>query len=233
MDNNLLKYQELDKKLFSAKKASVSPQFQKEFQQVANSIKQWQTEVLKLEQESKKLLAEYDKLMSVEKKGLSFVEKCNKTDISKMTDDELADFDAKTKQTANQLLELENRIVEHQNKVKKVVYAYKALRKNILDARAKRDGIKAKQDEFAKQKQPEIDNIKAEMSKLEKSIDQAKLAKYKLAKQDGIFPVLVPLQENRCSGCRMQLSTLAIDKLKKDGIYECEQCRRLIYFDKD
>lgn len=233
MDNNLLKYQELDKKLFSAKKASVSPQYQKELQQVANSIKQWQTEVLKLEQESKNLLAEYDKLMSVEKKGLSFVEKCNKTDISKMTDDELADFDAKTKQTANQLLELENRIVEHQNKVKKIVYAYKALRKNILDARARRDEIKTKQDEFAKQKQPEIDNIRAEMSKLEKSIDQAKLAKYKLAKQDGIFPVLVPLQENRCSGCRMQLSTLAIDKLKKDGIYECEQCRRLIYFDKD
>ena len=146
-----------------------------------------------------------------------------------MKDAELEDFAVKTKQTANQLEELAKRFAEHQNNVKTVVQNYKVARKNWIDCKTKRDALKQKQEEANNSSQPEIEKLKEEMAKLEKSIQATNLAKYKNVKQDGIFPVLVPLQENRCGGCRMLLSTSAIEKLKAEGLYECEQCRRLIY----
>ena len=169
--------------------------------------------------------------MAVESKGIAFVDKFNKMDVEKMTGAELEDFAVKTKQTANQLEELSKRITEHQNNVKNVVQNYKTARKNWIECKTKRDELKQKNEEASNVSLPEIETVKKEMAKLEKDIDEAKLAKYKNVKQDGIFPVLVPLQDNKCGGCRVQLSTSAIENLKAKGICECDQCRRLIYFD--
>ena len=230
MDNNLLKYQELDKKL-NAKASGGNSQLQNELKNAISETKKWQNSILELEQVSKKLLEEYNKLMQVQSKGVAYVDKFNNADIDKMEVTELEDFALKTKQTANQLEELAKRITEHQSNVKNVVQNYKVARKNWIECKAKRDELKQKNEDELKKNQPEIDAIKKEMVALEKTIDAPKLLKYKNTRQDGIFPVLVPLQENRCGGCRMQLSTSAIEKLKVDGLYECEQCRRLIYFD--
>ena len=230
MDNNLLKYQELDKSLI-AKLNNSDSKLKTDLQNAIAETKKWQANILELEQISKKLLEEYNKLMQVQSKGVAFVDKFNNVDIDKMQVTELEDFALKTKQTANQLEELAKRITEHQNNVKTVVQNYKVARKNWIECKTKRDDLKQKNEDELKKNQPEIEAIKKEMISLEKTIDGAKIAKYKSTRQDGIFPVLVPLQENRCGGCRMQLSTSAIEKLKVDGLYECEQCRRLIYFE--
>ena len=145
-----------------------------------------------------------------------------------MSEQELKDFDAKTTQTAKQLAELDGRISAHNAEVKKVVLDYKTYRKKILDAKEKRESIKQKEEKPEDQTATEFDKIKKEMAKLEKEIEPAKLAKYKALKQDGVFPVIVPLSEKRCGGCRMELSSIALDKLKIGGVYECEQCHRLI-----
>ena len=104
-------------------------------------------------------------------------------------------------------------------------------RKKIIEAKQKRDQSKQEIDEVAKSKETDVDKFRDELASLEKTIDAKTLAKYKTIKQDGIMPVFVPLVDKRCGGCRMELSVSALDKLKESGIYECEQCRRLIYLD--
>lgn len=231
MDKNLLKYQDFDKKIKSLKNGNVDTKLQTALQNAINETKKWQANILELEQMSKRLLEEYNKLVSVESKGIAFVDKFSKMDIEKMSSDELNDFALKTKQTSNQLEELAKRFADHQNNVKTVVQNYKIARKNWIECKTKRDDLRKKQEDATNSNQPELDEIKKEMQKLEKSIDESLLSKYKSVKQDGIFPVLVPLQENRCGGCRVQLSTSALEKLKAKGMSECEQCRRIIYFD--
>lgn len=229
MDMNILKYQELDKKLGGIKKEVQGSESQKEVQKLSTVIKDSQAKVLELEQVSKKLLAELDKLMEVQKKGLAYVEKNSKANLDDMSAVELQDFDAKMSQTASQLAELDSRISMHNSDVKRVVLDYKMYRKRILEAKEKRDKLRSEVDDLTAQKTPEYMDIKKSMDQMEKQVEPAVFAKYKALRQDGIFPVYVPLVDKRCGGCRMELSVSALDKLKSNGIYECEQCRRMIY----
>lgn len=231
MDTNILKYQALDKKLKSIKSEVQNNSSQKELQDLTLTIKTAQAKILELEQISKKLLAELDKLMEVQKKGLLYVEKNSKADLNGMSAKDLQDFDNKMEQTASELAELDSRISMHNSDVKKVVLDYKMYRKKILEAKEKREKLRSEVDELTNQKTPEYAELKKSMEELEKQIEPSTLAKYKSLKQDGIFPVYVPLATNRCSGCRMELSVAALDKLKNNGVYECEQCRRMIYIE--
>ena len=230
--SKLLEYQELDKKYKKMKKESgASPE--KTVEGLNKIIKDSQTKILELEETSKKLLETLNKLMEVQKKGISYVEKCSKMDIDKMSEAELKDFDVKTSQTAKQLAELDARFASHNAEVKKAVLDYKMYRKKILDAKEKREALKAQSSEKSQSSEPQLEDIKKQMAKLEKEIEPAKLSRYKALKQDGIFPVIVPLVDKRCGGCRMELSNAALDKLKANGVHECEQCRRLIYIEKE
>ena len=233
MSNKLLEYQKLDIELKKMKKELNNSTSAKSVENLTTSIKDWQNKILELEETSKTLLSSFKKLMEVQKKGLLYVQKNKDVSIDEMSDAELKDFDAKMSQTAKQLAELETRILNHNQEVKKVVLDYKMYRKKILDAKDARENLKTQSAEKIQEKAPSIDSIKAKQAELEKEIEPSKLAKYKSMKQDGIFPVYVPLTEKRCGGCRMELSSAALDKLKSGELYECEQCRRIIYVTKD
>ena len=233
MDNKILEYQELDKKIKKIKQEVSGGSVQKNIDNLTNSIKTWQTKILELEETSKQLLSSLNKLMEVEKKGLAYVQKCQNTDLDKLSKEELADFDAKASQTAKQLAELEARISAHNAEVKKVFLDYKMYRKKILDAKEKRDSLKAESEQKLQDKQPDIEGLKKEQQALEKQIEQNVLAKYKSLKQEGIFPVYVPLVDKRCGGCRVELSASALNQLKSGGCYECERCRSIIYLGKE
>lgn len=231
MDNKILEYQKLDIKIYKLSRELASNQKHGDTQELSKQIKQWQLKILALEEEAKKLLIELDKLLGVEKKGIALVNKFTKTDISKFSVEELKDFDAKTTQTANQLAELDSRIMQHNLQVKKVVLDYEMFRKKILTAKQNRDEKKKVAEDFLKKRGPAFESMQAELAELEKKIEPSLIAKYKALKQDGIFPVLVPLVDTRCGGCRVQLSAGAHDKLKTLGMLECEQCRRTIYIE--
>ena len=67
------------------------------------------------------------------------------------------------------------------------------------------------------------------MSALEKDIPQDIFAKYKTLKGDKIFPVYVALDNGHCSGCRVEIPTSKVNKIKAEGSIVCEQCHRIIY----
>ncbi len=233
MGSKLLEYQKLDIELKKIKKEMNANNSNTSVENLNVLIKDAQNKILELEETSKELLASFEKLMEVQKKGLLYVQKNKDADVDKMSENELKDFEAKMNQTAKQLSELENRMLSHNQEVKKVVAEYKTYRKKILDAKEAKENFKNQSNEKIENNTPGIEEIKNKMFELEKNIEPSKLAKYKSMKQDGIFPVLVPLVDKRCGGCRVELSSSTLDKLKNGGVYECEQCRRLIYSNKD
>ena len=230
MIEKLLEYQKLDIELKKMKKEVSTSN--KDVNSLNTSIKDAQNKILELEETSKALLESFKKIMEVQKKGLMYVEKNKDTNIDKMTEAELKDFEAKMNQTAKNLAELENRLLGHNQEVKKVVAEYKLNRKQILDAKEAKENLKNDTAVALEKKAPDIEAVEEKQAKLEKDIDADKFAKYKAMKQEGIFPVLVPLVDKRCGGCRVELSSATLDKLKNDGTCECEQCRRIIYHEK-
>ncbi|HAJ77552.1 MAG TPA: hypothetical protein DCO89_00590, partial [Clostridiales bacterium] len=85
--SKLLEYQELDKKIKKIKKESGNGNLEKTVENLNKVIKDSQTKILELEETSKKLLETLNKLMEVQKKGISYVEKCSNIDIESMSEE--------------------------------------------------------------------------------------------------------------------------------------------------
>ena len=93
MSSKLLEYQELDKKLKNIRKETGTLDDQKVLQTLNNTIKDAQGKIKELEEASKQLVVALNKLMGVQKKGIAYVQKCKDTNIEKMSEEELADFE--------------------------------------------------------------------------------------------------------------------------------------------
>ena len=79
--------------------------------------------------------------------------------------------------------------------------------------------------------QKELDSLDADMAKCERRVDPRLMTRYKRARQHHGTPV-VPVRDAKCSGCNMELPTLALSRLLGDGaVIECENCGRLLYIE--
>jgi predicted nucleic acid-binding Zn-ribbon protein len=76
--------------------------------------------------------------------------------------------------------------------------------------------------------QGEMKQIQTELAELRKSIDPEKMKKYD-EKRNATFPVLVPLNGNRCGRCGMELSMKALADLEAGEVIECDNCRTIVY----
>jgi len=81
------------------------------------------------------------------------------------------------------------------------------------------------------EKEPKIQASKEKMDTLVKGINSKIFSMYNQKRESHIFPVFVALAENRCGGCRMEISASNLGKMKNNefGIIECENCSRYIY----
>ncbi len=87
--------------------------------------------------------------------------------------------------------------------------------------------IEKKREEVA----PKIAAIVQQIKELEPKVeDKEKYAKYKQMKEAGIFPVFVPLVDNFCGGCSVELPLNFVEKLKTAKMLPCEHCNRIIMY---
>lgn len=73
-----------------------------------------------------------------------------------------------------------------------------------------------------------IGEIKGKLAAIEKSIAPNVLEYYKNKRREGIFPVVVPLNDWMCV-CGVELPLLHRSELEGGNMIECENCRRLLY----
>lgn len=80
-------------------------------------------------------------------------------------------------------------------------------------------------------REPKIQACETKMEEFKKAIDEKILHIYNQKRESHIFPVFVPIVENKCGGCRMIISASNLGKMKNNeyNIIECENCARLIY----
>lgn len=225
----LLEYQKLDTELFRLQRDINKNENRKEAQSMVAVVKDAQAHIISLERLAKNLCDDVEKLKEVQNKGISLVEKYSKQTSQNLSEQELSDLKEKIKQASKQLNELENRLLSNEQKSKQVIMDFDNTKKKANVARSRHQEAKAKFDEFYATKVPQIEELKQKMQALEKNIDPTIISKYKAMKQDGVFPVIVSLVDNRCGGCRMELPKGAVDVIKEKGKLECPSCHRLIY----
>ena len=102
------------------------------------------------------------------------------------------------------------------------------MRIRIAKARKEYDELKAVVEEERAKVQGEIDAAKAERERLAADVEPALMEAYQLVKRNHAVPV-TEVQQNKCTGCNMELPAVVARRLRDKEIVECDNCGRILF----
>jgi predicted nucleic acid-binding Zn-ribbon protein len=229
MIQEFLNYQKKDGELLRLEKELEHNEHRKQANLMIKFVKDATDRTKQLNEEATRLLKEFAKLEEVENKGASHVIKLAKQEISTLDEHELRDIEIKITNANKNLKELERRLSAQMDKVKQVLLEFENTKKKVYLARQKHKEHKGAYDAALEKAAPTLESLKKELKQQEKTLNKELFETYKELRKDGVFPILVPLEEKVCGGCRTNLPSSTIEKLKQNDTIRCENCRRLIY----
>ena len=223
----MLKYQELDGEIIRLENELSQNEGRKNAIKMQQTLKDYQTKLLQLNQKAQNLAAEFDKYREIFNSMAENLEVVNKN-LSQKDEKKLEGLIEANDAIANNLLRLEKKITDVLAECDKVQNEYNNIMKS---ARAAKSSLEKSKTEFGVAKaetEQKIAGIRAELAELEKTADKTLLQKYK-QKRNEKANVFVLEINGKCGGCRMEISAEKKAKLKADGRIECENCGRIIY----
>jgi len=227
--NKILEYQKIDAEKLRVEKSLNNIEERQVMNKMIAFVKDAQNKSLQIEQSSKKLIEDYENLKKSYEANTSNIENLTKTNVSTMSKDELDACLKRVNALSSELFMIERNIGILIQKINEKLKEFEVTKNSAGKARAKHKEAKAKYDAKVEEIQPKINELEAKLSAMEKEIPADVLSKYKSLKNDGIFPILVPLQDKSCGGCRMEIPSKTLDKLKNTDVVQCEHCRRIVY----
>jgi len=226
----ILEYQSLDLELAKLKKSSLNNADRANLSKLKNYIVDFHNKGFKLEDDAKVLLNDYLKLKKQYDANCDKVQKLTSTTLDDISLDNVEGFLYQINSLSSELFLLERNINIIITKIKESLKNFDITKKNIIKAKEKYNDCKEKCEKQVESVAPKISELEKKMKAMEKEISQDLLAKYNSIKADKIFPVFVALDNGHCSGCRVELPTAKVNKVKADGSIVCEQCHRIIYY---
>ena len=226
----MLEYQKLDLELNRLKKSSLNNTDRTNLSKLKNYIVDFHNKGFKLEDDAKTLLDDYNRLKKQYDTNCKKVQELTNTSMDDVALDNVEGFLYQINSLSSELFLLERNINIIMTKIKDSLENFNITKKNIIKAKEKYNDCKEKCEKAVRAVAPKVKEIEKQMKEMEKDLPQDLFVKYNSIKADKIFPVFVALDNGHCSGCRVELPTGKINKLKSEGTIICEQCHRIIYY---
>ncbi|MDE7216251.1 MAG: hypothetical protein K2O08_05540 [Clostridia bacterium] len=227
----ILKYQEVDMKLFKLENELKTSDPAKKMIFYQNATKQSYDTLTRLNESA-------EAAMENIKKNMSALVEINKQ-IEEIAGGDLPDCDEKQLDYfAKQLEKLEQRADELEKEIsrinKELSETNSKYKKEYEQAGKSSKSYRVYTEEFnnlKKEKSVEASEILRELKDLEKDLNVALFDNYKKVKANKKRPVFVPfIKPSSCGGCGMEVASDIIDKLSEGlKIQECPNCGRIIY----
>ncbi len=227
----ILEYQKKDGDLFRIERELSQNENKKIYQDMIGLVKKAQERSSSLESKAGELLRDYESIKKAYDENISQYEKFISKNLENVSEKDLEIIINATNSIINNLNILEKKLFTEAEILNNTLNEFNSTKKTYGTARAKYAESKQAYDEELNKKTPQIEQIKKELTALEKGLDSKLLARYKQLRADRIYPVFVKLIDRSCGGCRMERSAAEIDKIKNQGYMECENCHRIIIVD--
>jgi predicted nucleic acid-binding Zn-ribbon protein len=225
----LLKYQEIDEKLRAIETEISQSEERKKFGQAIKFLDTAPEKLDKLDSRAGELCKIVDELSEKYKElGENINEYNGMIEISK--DIEVVNYYKKNAaKLYEHLKDLKNNINSVIEEIAFINDNFEKMKGQTIAMQRQYKEYKQKYNELKETKENDMKKITAELAKASKGISPELMEKYKLKRQDKIFPILYEVNDKKCTQCGMELSISELSKLGNDRIIECENCRRLIY----
>ncbi|MBQ7602539.1 MAG: hypothetical protein IJU58_00090 [Clostridia bacterium] len=233
MIKEILEYQKLDAKLVSIEKEIANSPAKQTANKMVEYVKAAQQTLVGLEQNASQLIAEYEKLNAQYQTISKQVEKLTKQKYENFNEDQLRENANIVAQMNGVILNIERSISVLSEKISKIMRDFDKTKEQAKTAKMKFEQNKNEYNKLVATKQADIEKLKQDLIRVEKTVNKDMLKKYKDLRGDNKFPIFVPLVNESCGGCMMNMPRARLDKLKADKILECENCHRMIYLPED
>lgn len=229
MIQKLLAYQETDKKLKDIEVKLNTSEDKKQAYVAYKYISGVGEMIAKIDKKAEELGAKYAELKS---KEASLCEELNEisADADTFTDEEEVLYMMKKIDELNSAMKkLEGEISAIETTVYSIKKEYDHIKINTKKMQESYKEHSNAYNKLKKEHEEEIKTIKAELEACKQGIDEDLMNKYLDKRKDKNFPILVPVNEKRCTACGMDLSIKDMSNLDSGKIIECEHCGRLLY----
>jgi len=226
----ILKYQEIEQNIDALENELKKSKEFDEANKAKKLLSELRVKVEKLEDSAKTILARYQKATA---KFAQYTKKLEalEAELAAADDSKIALYEKAYKDFSTVSISLDKEIAYLYSEMEQINADYLALIMKSKEVRATYNKYKLAFEKQKAEKKPILDELKANLDKQKKVVDE-KLLKIYLQKKEGrIFPVYAALASNKCSGCRMEVSASKLGAMKTNeyGVIECENCGRFIY----
>ena len=231
MIQNILKYQNIERELRKIENEIHSCKERKLAQKAKNFLLKTEENVGKMDRRAEELVLLLGKAKKSYEKDFATIKEYEDTIKTLASEDEASYLTKKVNQIYENLKTIEREISSISKNIEDVAKDFGEFKIKYAKARKEYIQNKGAYEKIKQDKAEQIKEIKTKLTALSKKIDSVVLEKYTKKRDDRIFPVLVPVKDNMCGGCSMQISLKEMDKLKSEKIIECENCHRMIYIE--
>lgn len=225
----ILEYQAKDAEIHKLEQQLKKHKDNEAIDKVKKLGKESQATSMSLESEAEATIAEYNKVKKAFDNAMKKLKTYTEVDVSTLSESACKEKVNQVNEISTLLNSLEKKTLALADKINLILGEFNKAKKQYLTARATHAKLKEKYKILSDELTPEIKKLSEELKSFEPDLNPKFLSRYKEIRKD-VFPVLVPLKNNSCGRCGVELPYAQIEKIKNDGFLECENCHRIIYF---
>lgn len=225
----ILKYQEIDGKLFKLERELAGSEERKEYVKLKKFLETALEKLDSLDVKAASLKAEAVELSKSYVKAEELLSDFDTLDELVSGGADVAFYKKKAQSLSEQMKKLKadlNRLIAS---IKETDEEYQKLKKQVISAQKKYAEASEKYKQVKASREEERKQIEAELAKEGKKVPEELLERYKTKRKEKIFPVVGELAGNRCPYCSMEPPLAARSKLTGGGTIECDNCHRIIF----
>ena len=225
----ILKYQEIDRRLFKLDNELAESEERKKYAKLRKFLKTAPEKLDALEPKAAALSSEAQALTKKYEEVSATLGDFDNLDELIEGGADVSFYKKKAQSIVENLKKVKADLIALQNSIKETADEYQKLKKQVISAQKQYAEAEESYKAVENSQKDERTAILKELAEAEKAVDKALLARYQTKRKEKIFPVVGELTGNRCPFCSMEPPLAARSKLTGGGSIECDNCHRLIF----
>ena len=223
----ILKYQEIDRRLFKLDNELAESEERKKYAKLRKFLKTAPEKLDALETKAAALSSEAQALTKKYEEVSATLGDFDNLDELIEGGADVSFYKKKAQSIVENLKKVKADLIALQNSIKETADEYQKLKKQVISAQKQYAEAEESYKAVENSQKDERTAILKELAEAEKAVDNALLARYQTKRKEKIFPVVGELYSGRCPFCSMEPPLIAKSNLA-NGI-ECDHCHRIIF----
>ncbi|MBQ9728980.1 MAG: hypothetical protein IJV85_05220 [Clostridia bacterium] len=225
----ILKYQEIDTKLYKLERELAGCEERKEYVKVKKFLETAPEKLDSLEVKATALKSEAAELSQKYEQTETTLQDFDHLDELIESGADISFYKKKAQSISESLKKIRADLNALTANIKSVDAEYQKLKKQVIAAQKQYAEVSEKYKVIKASKDGDKKAIEKELAAAAQDVAQETMERYQTKRKERIFPIVGKVAGDRCPFCSMTPPLAALNKLESGGVIECDNCHRIIF----